>query len=85
MNNLYDWAMSEYLPYDGFNWLKNVDKFDVMSISEKGLIGYLSEVDLKYSNKLHEYTMIIHYLQKNLLFQMICGRNIVKELLINMR
>ena len=85
MNNLYGWAMSEYLPYDGFNWLKNVDKFDVMSISEKGLIRYLSEVDLKYSNKLHEYTMIIHYLQKNLLFQMICGRNIVKELLINMR
>ena len=22
MNNLYDWSMSEYLPYDGFKWLK---------------------------------------------------------------
>ena len=54
MNNLYGWAMSEYLPYDGFNWLKNVDKFDVMSISEKGLIGYFLEVDLEYSNKLYE-------------------------------
>ena len=32
MNNLYGWAMSEYLPYGGFKWLKNVDKFDVMSI-----------------------------------------------------
>ena len=34
-NNLYGWAMSEYLPYKGFEWLKNVGKFDVMSISEK--------------------------------------------------
>ena len=54
MNNLYGWAMSEYLPYEGFKWLKNVDEFDVMSINEKSLIGYLLEVDLKYPDKLHE-------------------------------
>ena len=30
MNNLFGWAMSKYLPYEGFKWLKNVDKFDVM-------------------------------------------------------
>ena len=54
MNNLYGWAMSEYLPYGGFNWLKNVDKFDVMSVDEKSPIGYLVEVNLKYSDKLHE-------------------------------
>ena len=24
MNNLYGWAMSSYLPYGGFKWLKNV-------------------------------------------------------------
>ena len=35
MNNLYGWAMSEYLPYGGFKLLKNVDGFDVMSISAK--------------------------------------------------
>ena len=35
MNNLYGWAMSEYLPYEGFKWLKIVDEFDAMSISEK--------------------------------------------------
>ena len=29
MNNLYGWAMSSYLPYGGFKWLKNVDGFDV--------------------------------------------------------
>ena len=39
MSNFYGWAMSEYLPYEGFKWLKNVNEFDVTSISEKKLIG----------------------------------------------
>ena len=46
--------MSEYLPYGGFKWLKNVDEFDVMWISEKSLIGYFLEVDLEYPDELHE-------------------------------
>ena len=54
MNHLYRWAMSEYLPYEGFKWLKNIDEFDVMSISEKSLVGYSLEVDLKYPDELHE-------------------------------
>ena len=28
-NNLYGWAMSGYLPYGGFKWLKRVDNFNV--------------------------------------------------------
>ena len=31
--------MSEYLYYGGFKWLKNVDGFDVNSVSEKSPIG----------------------------------------------
>ena len=54
MNNLYGWAMSEYLPYGKFKRLKNVDGFDVMSISEKSPIGYILEVDLEYPDELHE-------------------------------
>ena len=54
MSNLYGWAMSEYLPYEGFKWLKNVDEFDVMSINEKSSIGYFLQVELKYPDKLHE-------------------------------
>ena len=54
MNNLYGWAMSEYLLYEGFKWLKNVDKFDIMSINKKSPIEYLLEVDLKYPDELHE-------------------------------
>ena len=54
MNNLYGWAMSKYLPYERFKQLKNVDEFDVMSINEKSLIGYLVEVDFEYPDKLNE-------------------------------
>ena len=54
MNNLYGWAMSEYLPYEEFKWLNNINESDVMSINEKSLIGYLLEVYLKYPDKLHE-------------------------------
>ena len=53
-NNLYGWAMSEYLPYSEFEWLKNVDKLDVNSINKKSEIGYILEVDLEYLDELHE-------------------------------
>ena len=42
------------LLYSGFKWLKNVNNFDVNSISENTLIGYILEVDLKYPNELHK-------------------------------
>ena len=35
MNNLYDWAVTGYLPYGGFKWFKNFDNFGVSSISKK--------------------------------------------------
>ena len=54
MNNLYGWAMSEYLPYGCFKWLKNIDKFDIMSINDKSPIWYFLEVDLEYPEELHE-------------------------------
>ena len=53
MNNLYGWAMSRYLFYSGFKWLKNVDGFDVNSISKKSSVGYIIEVDHEYPDELH--------------------------------
>ena len=53
-NNLYGWAMSEYLAYGEFEWLKNINELDVMSVNEKSEIGYILEVDLKYPDELHE-------------------------------
>ena len=53
MNNLYGWAMSGYLPYGGFKQLKNVDNFDVNSVSEDSPKGYILEVELEYPDELH--------------------------------
>ena len=85
MNNLYGWVMSEYLPYEEFEWLKNVDELDVKSINEKSPIRYLLDVDLEYPEKLHELHNDYPLAPENLLFVVICCRNIVKKMLINMR
>ena len=53
MNNLYGWAMSDYLHYGRFKCLKNVDKFDVNSISKINPVGYILKVDLEYLDELH--------------------------------
>ena len=46
--------MSDYLPYGEFEWLENVDGFDINSVNEKSEIGCFLEVDLEYPNELHE-------------------------------
>ena len=51
---MYGWAMIDYLPYEEFRYVKNVDGFDVMSINEKSYTGYLLEVNLDYPDELHE-------------------------------
>ena len=53
-NNLYGWAMSQYLPTGGFKWL-DVNDFilldDYTDTNDKGLI---LEVDLEYPDELHD-------------------------------
>ena len=55
-NDLYGWAMSQYLLYGIFKWLnqKEIDKFVVNSIGENSPTGYILEVDLEYPDELHE-------------------------------
>ena len=53
-NNLYGWSMNKYLPYGEFEWLKNIDELDIMSINKKSDVECTLEVDLKYSDELHE-------------------------------
>ena len=53
MNNLYGKGMSSYVPYGGFKWLKNIDNFDVNSISEKSAVGHSLEVHVEYPEELH--------------------------------
>ena len=47
--------MGRCLPYGKFKWLKNINNFDVNSIEENGLVGYILEVDLEYPEELHEF------------------------------
>ena len=46
--------MSEYLPNEDFQWVKNVDGFDVNSVNKKSDTGYLIEVNLEYPDELHK-------------------------------
>ena len=85
MNNLYSWAMSEYIPYGGFKWLKNVDGFDTMPISEQSPIGYFFEVGLKYPNELHELQNNYPLSPEKLAVSCDMLSNYCKKLLISMR
>ena len=51
--------MSQYLPYGGFKWLKNVNNFHVNLIGENSLI-YILEVDLGYREELHVLHNVLH-------------------------
>ena len=54
VNNLYGWAMSEFLPYGEFQWVDDIERFDVMSVSSDSVVGYILEVDLAYSQNVHD-------------------------------
>ncbi|CAI2196794.1 9749_t:CDS:1, partial [Funneliformis geosporum] len=52
-NNLYGWAMSQYLPIEGFQWLDLNNLPDIQSISLTTKRGSAWEVKLKYPDHLH--------------------------------
>ena len=56
MNNLYGHAMSQYLPYANFKWVKDINKIKqkLMNIKSNSSTGYILEVDLEYPEKLHD-------------------------------
>ena len=55
-NNLYGWAMSQYLPTGGFRWMtqKQIDKIDLTKYKEDSDKGIILEVDLEYPEELHD-------------------------------
>ena len=56
-NNLYGWAMSQYLPTDNFRWMtdkdKDISKKDSGKYKTNGKKGLILEVDLEYPQELH--------------------------------
>ena len=54
-NNLYGWAMSQYLPTRSFKWMteKQIDNIDLAKYKEDSKKGLILEVDLEYPKELH--------------------------------
>ena len=54
-NNLYGWAMSQYLPTGGFDWLteQQIEGLDLSKFKEDCKRGLILEVDLEYPKELH--------------------------------
>ena len=57
VNNLYGWAMSQNLPVNNFEWIKDTSQFNedfIKNYNEESDEGYFLEIDVKYFDKLHE-------------------------------
>ena len=55
-NNLYGWAMSQYLPTGNFKWMsdKEIKRIDLGKFKADGKKGLILEVDLEYPQELHD-------------------------------
>ena len=55
-NNLYGWAMSQYLPTGNFRWMtdKEINKIDLGKYKADSKEGLILEVDLEYPQELHD-------------------------------
>ena len=55
-NNLYGWAMSQYLPTGNFQWLSQnqIEKTNLGKYTENSKKGLILEVDLEYLQELHD-------------------------------
>ena len=55
-NNLYGWAMSQYLPTGNFRWMTDneINKINLGKYKADGRKGLILEVDLEYPQELHD-------------------------------
>ena len=57
VNNLYGWAMSQKLPVNNFEWIKDTSQFNedfIKNYNEESDEGYFLEVDVQYPEKLYD-------------------------------
>ena len=57
VNGLYGWKMSQKLPPNDFEWIKDTPQFNedfIKNCNEEGDVGYFLEVDFQYPEKLYE-------------------------------
>ena len=69
VNNFYGWAMSQKLPLDNFEWIKDTSPFNedfIKNYNEESNEGYFFEVDVQYIEKLHEFHNDIPFLPERM-------------------
>ena len=56
VNNLYGWAMSQYLPNGNFKWMtdKEIEEINLGKYKANDKKGLIPEVDLEYPQELHD-------------------------------
>ena len=57
VKDLYDWAMSQKIPVNNFEWIKDTSQFNkdfIKSYNQESDEEYFLEVDVKHPEKLHK-------------------------------
>ena len=69
VNNLYEWAMSQNFPVDGFEWIKNILRFNenfIKNSDEDSDKRYICEVDVEHPKNLHDLHNDLPFLPERL-------------------
>ena len=64
VNNLYWWAISQKLPVNNFEWIKDTFQFNkdfLKNYNEERDKGYFLEVDVQYIEKLHDLQNVLPF------------------------
>ena len=67
-NNLYGWTMSKKLPVNGFKWLDSnkINEDFIKNYNENNTKGYILEVDVEYTKRLHELHSDLPFLSERM-------------------
>ena len=82
VNNLYGWAMSQKLPVNNFEWIKDTSQFNedfIKNYNEESDEGYFLEADVQNLEKLHELHNHLPFLPERIKIEK------VEKLVINLR
>ena len=53
-NNLYGWAMSQYLPNGNLKFDDAITLDEILETPDENKTGYIIEVDLRFPKEIHE-------------------------------
>ena len=84
INNLYRWAMSQRLPVNNFEWVKNTSWFNedfIRNYNEESYKEYFLEADVQYIEKLHELHNHLPFLPERMKIEEV--KNLVANLHCN--